>query len=258
MSPTSANKIKMKRYFIVFNIIVFTCQLLLFYHFVANNRKENSITITMTTCNRKDLTIRTIESLIKYNRGKVNSINMLVDCYNKEFVETIENRYDKFVKIIYPRFNHRKRDLKHMNNIQQLFETVDTEWWVHLEDDWEFVREGFIRDSIDILSNSDLYMIIGREPNVFKPKVDYWIDHHHGVLRINSGPNGSFCSYSANAAVINTKKARQLIGNFSNYKGEWDVSKQLGKKGVRVGIFKNYYYKHIGDNMSTMHSVKLK
>lgn len=176
----------------------------------------------------------------------------MVDCYNQEFVDSIKEKFPE-IKLLYPKVHYTNKDLKHMHNIQQLFEHVDTEWWFHCEDDWEFFRPDFVSAAVEFLSTSNIYMIMGREPNTFKPHVDYWIDSSHGVLRINAGPSGKFSSYTANPAVLNTNKVKNLIGNFGNYRGEWDVSMQLGKKGERVGIFRNHYYYHTGGSMSTMH-----
>lgn len=240
----------MKKVFLVFALVVFTLQISFVYLFNPL-RGSSNVTVTMTTCNRLGLTIITLDSLKKYNKN-IGRIFMMVDCYDIKFVESIKKLYPD-VSLLYPTVDHKKKDLRHMHNLQELFKHVDTEWWFHCEDDWEFTRHGFVADSIDILSNSDLYMIIGRQPNSFKPYMDYWIDSLHGVLRINAGPSGKFTSYTANPAVLNTAKVRKLIGDFSHYSGEWDISMKLGKKGKRVGIFRNHYYHHIGDGMSTMH-----
>lgn len=206
----------------------------------------------MTTCNRLDLTKRSLDPFLLTNPG-VDEIYMM------DLLETLFLPWDiqSLLRQIVDHNNQPtivRKNIRHMHNIQQLFEKVKTKRWVHLEDDWEFTRYGFVKDSIGLLKNSPLYMIIGRQPNTFKPKVDYWVDDRHGVLAINRGPGGRFTSYTAYPAVLNTEKVLSLIGDFTKFRGEWDVSKYLGVTyGTRVGIWKNNYYYHIGDGKSTMH-----
>jgi len=224
------------------------------------------ITFTMTTCNRLDITLKTLESLKKYKYlEQPFKVIIMIDCFNSTFYDTLRMSYPDSI-FVFPRSTEKKRiNLRHMHNLQQLFEMVDTRWWFHCEDDWEFVAPGFIENSLDVLSdphkNDSIYMIIGRKPNSFKPHVDEKFGWHksttgdnvYSVLKINSGPAGKFSSYTANPALIDVYATRRMIGNFSNYKGEYDVSSKLGKRhGARVGIFKEHYYYHLGDGVTTM------
>lgn len=216
------------------------------------SRYRHDVTATMTTCNRLDLTIVTLSTLFKYNRG-VKRVLVNVDCYNRTFVNTLDRIFGERIHLFNSTSTNKIRQKRLMDNLRQLTSMVDTPWWFHCEDDWEFYRHGFVDDSISTLSHSNVYMIIGRKPNGFKPFVDYWIDDNHGVLRRNAGPGGVFTSYTANPAVLKTVDVHRLIGDFSNYKGEWHVSKQLGKKDdALVGIFKLPYYKHIGGGRSSI------
>jgi hypothetical protein len=181
---------------------------------------------------------------------------MLVDCYNQTFVDGIRDSFPEVTMVLPTDTSEKKSNKRHMNNLQQLVEMVHTKWWFHCEDDWEFTRGGFVEESINTLDGSEdsaTYMIIGREPNSFKPYVDYWVDERYGVLRINSGPGGAFVSYTANPAIINVGKARALIGRFNDYKAESAISDFLGTTNrSRVGIFRKQYYKHIGEGRTSM------
>ena len=225
------------------------------------------ITFTMTTCNRLDLTLKTLSSLKRFGYN-VNSFILMIDCFNETFSNTLHLQYP-YIHFITPRStNFKKRNARHMDNLQQLFEMVDTPWWFHCEDDWEFTAPGFIENSKRVLSdpNTDnaIYMMMGREPNSFKPHVDEkfgWRtstnNHKYSVLRINSGASGSFTSFTANPSVMVVSRVHEMIGNFSNYKGEFDISRTLGKRyGARVGIFREHYYNHMGAGRSTMGSAR--
>lgn len=223
--------------------------------------QEDDVTLTITTCNRLDLTIKTIDSLMKFNYN-IRKSYLLLDCFNDTFADTLVSLYPT-IHFLTPRTKRSDKNLRHMDNIQQLFEMVSTRWWFHCEDDWEFLRPGFVNDSITLLTDGgkdeSIYMVIGREPNTFKPLVNRTFGwkfvggKEYGVLGINSGPSGKFTSYTANPAVIDAHVAKRLIGNFSRFRAEYDVSSYLGKSlGSRVGIFRNHYYKHIGGGRTTM------
>ena len=217
-------------------------------------------TFTMTTCNRLDLTLKTLSSLKQYGYD-VDSFIIMLDCFNETLADTLYQKYPH-VHFVTPTSPHGENGgARHMDNLQQLFEMVKTPWWFHCEDDWEFTAPGFIENSKTILSNdSSIYMIMGREPNTFKPHVDEtygWKtspnNHKYGALRINSGPSGSFASYTANPSVLDVSRVHAMIGNFSNYRGESDVSRKLGKRfSARVGIFRDHYYHHMGMGRSTI------
>jgi hypothetical protein len=183
---------------------------------------------------------------------------MLIDCYNHTFVKQVDALFPHTITFMNASTMSNNVNERHMSNVQQLYETVHTRWWFHCEDDWEFVNDGFIQRSIRVLTethNDKLYMMIGREPNTFRPFVDesYGWFGGYSVLRINSGPNGAFASYTANPAIIDVDKLKSLVSDFTVFKGEWHVSRTLGRvHKSRVGIFKEHFYKHIGDTRSTM------
>lgn len=213
------------------------------------------LTITMTTCNRLELTRRTLRSLQEFE--SIKAVRVLVDCYNETFVEELRREFPS-VLLENSTSDSENKNVRHMNNLQQLFKNVKTKWWFHCEDDWEFFRGGFIEDSMRVLTNtSDIYMVIGRQANTFKPHVNKtygWVNDEYSVLRTNSGPHGYFTSYTANPALLDTSKVHFLIGDFASFKAEYDISRHLGRHtNALVGIFKNHYYEHIGGGFSTMH-----
>ena len=225
----------------------------------------SDITFTMTTCNRLDLTLTTLSSL-KGHGYNFDKFIIMIDCFNETFADILQDKYAD-VHFVTPTSRHvRNKNRRQMDNLQQLFEMVSTPWWFHCEDDWEFLSPGFVEASKAVLSDPttdrSIYMMMGREPNSFKPFVNKtfgWTTNspEYGVLNINSGPAGRFASYTANPAIINMSRARSMIGNFSNFRGEFDVSEKLGKRyGARVGIFKEHYYKHIGAGRTTMGGLK--
>lgn len=229
---------------------------------------EIQVTFTMTTCNRLDLTIKTLNSLKKFEYfNKLSRIILMIDCFNETFADTLHNLYNEdSIHFVTPISKTKtNKNLRHMENLEQLFNMVTTRWWFHCEDDWEFTSPGFIEDSIELLTDGSkdktIYMTNGRKPNSFKPRVNQTFGWRkttvnnlsYSTLNINSGPAGKFTSYTANPSIIDTRVARTLIGNFSNYKGEYDVSRVLGKRySARVGIFSRPYYHHIGNGRSVM------
>lgn len=217
----------------------------------------HTITFTMTTCNRLNLTSRTLSSL-KNHGYNIDGMLIMVDCYNQSFVDAISTRFPEVV-LVEPSRTSEKASDRLMINIQELSDMVVGRWWFHCEDDWEFTRGGFLQDSLQVLNGwmcpDELYMIMGRQANSFKPHVDnQWVGPI-GSLRVNAGPGGAFTSYTANPALIDMDKARKFIGRFDDYRSESHISRTLGSMIVpkRVGIFNDrFYYSHIGYGKTSM------
>lgn len=225
----------------------------------------SKITVTMITCNRLGLTMDSLATFFKYNPGiEQSQFYMSIDCYNETFVKTIQNKYPT-IQLLNSTSQKTIGQLRINDNIQMVYEKVDTEFWVNLEDDWTFIQPNFVKHAIDVLNtvgpDHPIYMVMGRQPNSFKPVVNRTYGWHttsnnstqYSVLnQAQWGPTTRFGIWTNNDAVIRISSLRKWgIDDFSKFKDEPDTNNELYKYGALGGILHDGRYIHTGDNHST-------
>lgn len=106
------------------------------------------VTFILTSCGRIDLLKTTIETFEKFNtypikRGIITEDSCDEDVY-RQVRELFGDRYEIWA-------NETKKG--QIKSIVDAYATVDTPYIFHCEDDWEFMRSGFIEESIAILEH---------------------------------------------------------------------------------------------------------
>jgi len=137
------------------------------YNNTANNNNHNGATVekrvsssaekvvvTMTTCRRPDLFLRTVYSFLLMCKDwdwYVSDWYVLDDCEPRSIEEWKKQRVPSFITFVnktqmgYPRGHPGS-----MNAVLEL--TKDADYVIHLEDDWQFVEpKNYIFDSLKIL-----------------------------------------------------------------------------------------------------------
>ena len=116
---------------------------------------ENSdILLTITSCKRKNLFIRTVDSLSSkiQDISKISQIICIDDQSSKEDISFLKNRYP-WIKFIVKS----ESDKGHKKSMQMIYnllkEKEQIKYWMHLEDDWEFfIEDNYITKSIEYLN----------------------------------------------------------------------------------------------------------
>lgn len=107
--------------------------------------KNFEYTCVLTSCNRFDLLEQTLTSLFKY-----------LDILPKEFI-IIEDSGQPGLQAVLGKFKFpftviiNPKNFGQARSIDIAYARVSTEYIFHCEDDWEFLRTGFISDSLTIL-----------------------------------------------------------------------------------------------------------
>lgn len=228
------------------------------------------VSVTMTTCNRLNLTLESLSSFFQYNSDvSIKSFKMVVDCFNSTFSETIARKYPK-IELLEPMANTTSPSARVMENVQLLYHHIlrdRAKYWVHLEDDWTFVENGFVSDALKIFNSLDdtspIWQVMGREANAFNPKMNQtwgemgWRTNPdnitYGVMNIMSGGGGYFGSFTLNDSVIRVGSLQRFGLNFSSFTHEAKFSLELGiKHNAQVAVLKKHRYYHTGGGQSTM------
>ena len=131
-------------------LLIFLLRYLFNKSLVENNYKPG-VTVVITSCNRPEQLKETLKSFIKYNTAQISSVVLVEDGGNDQTIEITQSFFKNITN-----FSGIKnpRNIGQLNSIDKAYALVDTEWIFHLEDDWEFVKSGFIEDSIKVMTEN--------------------------------------------------------------------------------------------------------
>jgi hypothetical protein len=105
---------------------------------------KSNVTVVITSCFRYAELVKTIDSFLNHNTYPVKEIIITEEAYNA-VAPKIKQRYGFLpVKIIKGAGNH-------MGSLDILYSQITTDWFFHLEEDWECVRGFFIEQSMAIM-----------------------------------------------------------------------------------------------------------
>ncbi len=115
---------------------------------------EHTVTLTITTCKRRELFEQTIDSFLS-NCVDVDRIDRWIcidDGSSPDDLAAMRDRYPFFEFI-----EKVPSERGHAMSMRRLHGEVRTKYWLHLEDDWRFfVRDSYVSRAIDILEDDEL------------------------------------------------------------------------------------------------------
>lgn len=215
------------------------------------------VSVTCTSFNRPDLLERTLTSFFKFNTYPIESFVVLDDSTD---IGCNRHLIDKFPTVT---FSYNYERLGQIKSVDRLMETVEAPYVFHIEEDWEFYKEGFIEDSFVVLNENPSIQCVWLRADTDTnghPIEDYqyqregskvkWsklkLDHGNGWHGFTFNPtlrrvgdyvmNGPY----SNHAVFNPIKPWESEMALSNY---------FMKRGYIAAIIRgNGYVRHIGKN----------
>lgn len=107
---------------------------------------ESHISVVVTSCGRFDLLKLTLESFDRFNTADIHSVFITEDSGDEAVHAAIPAHWRERTRV----FVNRPR-LGQLASIDLAYGEVRTPYVFHLEDDWQFYREGFIEDSLRLL-----------------------------------------------------------------------------------------------------------
>jgi len=127
------------------------------------------VTFVLTSCDRIDLLEKTISSFLKYNTHPISEYIIIDDSTKREVHDDIKEMYPGWTLIL------NKRNIGQVACIDRAYSHVKTPYIFHCEDDWEFLKSGFIESSLKILEHDKRVQLVQLlhpdlpiEPEVFK------------------------------------------------------------------------------------------
>ncbi len=200
-------------------------------------------TVTLTSCARFDLLERTLASLLPRLEGPCERIVIGEDSGDRRVLEAIE-RFRSDAPPIHVLLNPRRLGI--CRNIDRIYAEVGTEWIFHCEDDWEFYRSGFIRESFEAMQDASISSVSLQDISEFRS--GYW------------GPAGDSHYVATDAVAGRFAGLRFALGlrRMSDYRTvgpygelvadarEDDVSLAYLSEGKRIALLKRPAVRHIG------------
>lgn len=118
------------------------------------------IDVTITSCGRQDLLIRTLDSFLTYADLPLGTIYVHEDSGIEGINDPIKKVFPEIV------FIEPLKKIGQIASLDSLFARVQTPYFMALEDDWQFDRTGFMQKSLDIMQeNSHISEVWLRYPN---------------------------------------------------------------------------------------------
>lgn len=116
--------------------------------------KPSMVSVVLTSCGRPDLLRRTIDSFLKYNTFPIAKFIIVEDSGNKAMHDQVKKEYPDFTLML------NEKNIGLIASIDKGYSKVKSPFIFHLEDDWEFYREGFIERSLKILLCNPKIMMV--------------------------------------------------------------------------------------------------
>ena len=115
------------------------------------------VSLVITSCGRFDLLKRTLDSFFEKNTYPIKKIIITEDSTEGKKLEKLVSKYkNQNFKLIV-----NETRIGQIKSIDKAYKEVDTEYVFHCEDDWEFLREGFIEKSMDMLIENPKIAVVG-------------------------------------------------------------------------------------------------
>ena len=209
------------------------------------------VSLVITSCGRFDLLERTLDSFFKYNTYPIKKVIIVEDSTEGGKLKKLVSKYKdyKFHLII------NELRLGQIKSIDKAYNEVDTEYVFHCEDDWEFLKEGFIEKSMEVIENNPKIAIVGLRPRedcteiplldtpYFSKSGEEFFEIRDHVFTYNPG--------------LRRKDVCDLFGSHEKLEGKlWEdeLCRFYKEKGYRMVSFKQRYVDHIGNKRHVHYS----
>ena len=211
------------------------------------------ISFTCTTSRRLKLFIRTLDSFLEccLDRDLIKKWLVSDDGSSDDEIKTMKKRYP-FLEI------RRSKGNGQAGNLNTLFDRVDTEYIIHCEDDWLFIKKGnLINDSIAIINDDErIKEVIFRGwcgVTINSGDLRYRLHYHHPHFEphIASKYDARWLGYSLNPGVQHFKTIKKYLPyreDFNPRQQFWDriAAFRYLKDGYKRASFTDNYIQHLG------------
>lgn len=209
----------------------------------AQGATSRAFTVVITSCGRFDLLRQTVESLLRTLDAPPTKIVVTEDS-GDEAVREVFSSAAVPVQIFVNR-----PQLGQMKSIDLAYGAVETEHVFHCEDDWEFLRGGYLAESFMILEQFPNVSMVGlRARAELNPLVrNSPVEELDGVrfFRMDPRLHPEYFSYSFNPGLRRLGDFRALAP-IAPLGHEADVSYAFKRAGFQIANLEEPAVRHIG------------
>jgi glycosyltransferase involved in cell wall biosynthesis len=210
----------------------------------ASSSDRADFTIVVTSCGRFDLLAQTLASLLAQLDQPARRILVIEDSGDSGVAAAVADLGAPVEVLV------NQPQLGQMQSIDKAYATITTPYVFHCEDDWEFLRPGFIAESLAILNaRADVSMVGLRPRGELNPLVRESAVERLGEIAyfaLDPSLHPEYFSYSFNPGLRRMSDAR-AIGPFARLGHEGDVSYAFKRAGFRIANLEIPAVRHIGD-----------
>ena len=227
------------------------------------------ITLTMTTCQRYDLFTSTIKSFAEccVDSHLISKIIVVDDQSPLNEVEMMTEQLQDYFNADVNMIRKPESQKGHQHSLNILYDKIETDIILHLEDDWLFTKKDYIIYKalsimeIDPSIKQVLFRtadIMARNQTVIKSKYfnmdefeyqdfEYVKYNYTGTFNKDIKNRPAWCGWNLNPALWNFKEIKKL-GKFPVNQTcfEYNYSKHFWQRGYKVAYFPESYCTHIG------------
>jgi glycosyltransferase involved in cell wall biosynthesis len=133
------------------------------------------VSVVLTANGRKEYLTRTIESFLEFNTYPIEKFIITNDFSESSYLEHIKPLLEKNSLIEDVLIISDNTNKGQLYRIDQGYSSVKSDYIFHCEEDWEFVKSGFIEASLKILKNNHIFSV-QLHGYIFKSAHDITID----------------------------------------------------------------------------------
>lgn len=205
----------------------------------------SNVTCILTSCGRFDLLRITLDSFFKHNTYDITEFI----AYEDSGLPIQQDLKDDYPFI---RWIEAPEQAGQIIALDTLWSQVKTPYAFCMEDDWEFIRDGFIEASMEIMEAEPKVLMVWLKELGENNKHPVEWHGNHGVFK--SGPN--LWAWHRFNPSLKRKADYDLIAPFSKHttfnkskgwKSEAAISQVYNKLGFTAAILPQVYIKHLGE-----------
>jgi len=215
---------------------------------------KSDVTVVLTSCNRPDLLEKTLDSFFEMNTYPLERFIIIDDSMSFGCNDFVKTKYDFPIELIY---NDPK--LFQIRSIDAAYRLVETPYIFHMEEDWQFIKPGFIETSKPVLEADENILQVW-----LRGLDDHTANHPHedGVYEIDGNKmvllsyNGMWNGFSFNPGLKRLSDWKALPNGYDGLPRhtpvgvtlEADISIYYAQQGRIAMRFVESYVTHIGWN----------
>ena len=204
------------------------------------------ITFVLISCGRLDLLKKTVDSFLKFNTYPITEFILVDDSGDTDIHDSIRAMYPDWTLVFE---SHRGQIVC----IDDAYSRVKTPYIFHCEDDWEFIRGGFIEPSLEVLKYNNWIMQVAICNTHNHPVIpDVYNSNGVDFRMVDDTPDNRWHGFSFNPALRNIAHWNK-VGPFMDI-GDYEptgikeavIGEALYQFGYRVAILNDSYCNHTG------------